>query len=83
MSSSLWDLIFSLLSLSLELLSVCQSSFRTAAQPHRRHRMLDVIAAAQALLIHTMVHELLYADNSGLIPKASILRLLSHVWWHC
>lgn len=72
-----------LLSLSLELLSVCQISIRTAAQPHRRHRMVDVIATARALLIHTMVHGLLYTDNSGLIPKVIILCHLSHVWWHC
>lgn len=84
MSSPLWDLIlFILLSLSLELLSVYQNSFRTAAQPHRRYWMLDAIATTQALLIHAEVHELLCTDNSGLIPEAIILCHLSHVWWHC
>lgn len=62
---------------------VCQSSFRTPAQLRRRHQMLDVIAAAQVLLIHTMVPELLYTDSSGLIPEVIILCYLSHIWWHC
>lgn len=85
MSSSLQDLntLFILLSLSLELLGECHSSFRAAAQPHRRHWMLDAIATAQALLIRTMVHELLDTDNSGLISKVIILCHLSHAWWHC
>lgn len=72
MRSSFWDLIFFiLLSLPLELFSVHQVVLLTAVLPHRRHRVLDVIATARILLIHAVVLELLYPDTVIWFPKSS------------